>query len=54
MSREDAIKWIDEMKNALVDPVAMLNGVWLRRIVHHIPADVWSQAVAKAAEDLSR
>lgn len=54
MDKETAIKWIDEMKNALVDPVAMLNGVWLRRIVHHIPEDVWMQAVAKATEDLSR
>lgn len=54
MTKSDVIKFIDEQNKALVDPVAMLNFVWLRLIVSSIPQDAWETYVEAAAQVAAR
>lgn len=54
MSRLEAIKLIDDHKNALLDPVAMLHWTWLRVILDQMTDEVWNAAYEKAVPILSR
>ena len=45
MTREEAIKLIDDHKNKLVNPVEMLNWTWLRVIIANINDDAWERAL---------
>ena len=48
MTRKEAIELIDNTKNALIDPVAMLNWTWLRVIINNISDEHWEAATDKA------
>lgn len=54
MNKTDAIKLIDQHKNALVDPVAMLHWTWLRVIVNQIPDHEWEKYLEDAMEVVAR
>ena len=53
MTKEQALKLIDNHKNKLVDPGEMLDWVWLRVIVLQIESEAWENAVAGATKILS-
>jgi len=54
MRKAEAIELIDNHKNKLVDPVAMLHWSWLRVVLHSLPEKEWDAAVEKAVETLSQ
>lgn len=54
MTKEEAIALIDEHKNKLINPVEMLNWVWLRVILLNISEEAWSEALSKAEETLRK
>ena len=54
MNQEQAVKLIDDHKNKLVDPVAMLQWVALRVIVNNVDKDAWAAAADRALEIMSR
>lgn len=54
MTKEEALKMIDEHKNSLINPVNILNWTWLRLIVLHMADGAWDAAVEKATETASR
>ncbi|MGH2638454.1 MAG: hypothetical protein ACRDF4_04130 [Rhabdochlamydiaceae bacterium] len=53
MDKQLAIQMIDAHKNTLIDPVELLNWVWLRVIILSITPQAWEQAVGIATEVLS-
>lgn len=54
MTKEAALKLIDEHKNKLVNPVEMLAWTWLRVIILQISDDSWEVYLGEATEVLSR
>jgi hypothetical protein len=54
MTKIEALRLIDEHKNGLVNPVEMLDWVWLRVIIQEIDDDVWGAAVINATTHLSK
>lgn len=54
MTKQDAIALIDAHKNALLNPVEMLDWTWLRVILMHLHDGAWDAAVENASETLSR
>lgn len=54
MTREEAIAMIDAHKNALLNPVEMLDWTWLRVILSELDAEAWYLACDKATRILSR
>jgi hypothetical protein len=54
MTKEEALRLIDEHKNRLLDPVEMLHWTWLRVIILKIPADEWDKAVEEATKVISQ
>lgn len=54
MTKEEALKLIDDHKNSLLSPVEMLNWTWLRVIVLCIPDKDWEIYTGKATEKLAR
>lgn len=53
MSKEEALKLIDDHKNKLVNPIEMLNWTWLRVTILNIPEDQWNAANISAQGVLS-
>lgn len=54
MNKQDALQLIDNHKNALVDPVALLHWNWLRVIINQISNDEWEKYLEDAMEVVSR
>lgn len=54
MSKEDALKLIDEHKNKLLNPVEMLEWTYLRVIILNVSDEAWSKAADDAMQVLSR
>jgi hypothetical protein len=54
VTKAEALKLIDDHKNVMINPVAMLHWTWLRVIILNITDDQWEQAVGKATETLSQ
>lgn len=54
MTKAEALKLIDDHKNAMINPVAMLHWTWLRVIILSIPDDDWDRYVGAATEVLSQ
>lgn len=54
MNKNEALKLIDNHKNALIDPVAMLHWTWLRVIILQIPDPAWEGYLETAIVDLAR
>lgn len=54
LTREEAIKMIDEHNNKLINPVEMLNWTHLRVMLLHISDDEWVEIYSRAYETLSR
>lgn len=54
MKKIEAIKLIDDHKNKMIDPVAMLHWSWLRVIVLQIPEAEWERYLENAIVVLSR
>jgi len=54
MSKDEALKTIDEYKNKLINPVDMLCWTWLRVIINQIPDDEWDGYVRLATKIMSR
>jgi hypothetical protein len=53
-TKQEALDLIDEHKNRLVDPVAMLRWTILRVTILEIPEGQWDEATYRAAEVCSR
>ena len=53
MDKQAALALIDEHKNKLINPVEMLDWVWLRVIIINVPPASWDEAVAKTELALS-
>lgn len=54
MTKQEALELIDNHKNALIDPVAMLHWTWLRVFILEITDDEWDTIMSRAMETLSR
>jgi hypothetical protein len=54
MSKDEALKLIDNHKNALINPVEMLHWTYLRVIINKITNDEWKSFMDRAAEVLSK
>ena len=54
MTKDEALKMIDNHKNRMVDPVDMLRWTILRVILLKISQEAWDDAVIAAKETLSR
>lgn len=54
MTKEEAIAFIDERKNKIIDPVVMLNYAWLRLIILNININHWNAALGKAEDTLRK
>lgn len=54
MTKQEALKLIDDLNRTIINPVTMLHLVTLRVIIKAISDDEWSNAVTKAEEILSR
>ena len=54
MTQEEAVAMIDKQTNTLVNPVEMLQWVWLRVIINNIPLEVWNQSLERSVPTLSR
>ena len=54
MTKDEALALIDAHKNALLNPVEMLNWTWLRVIVLNLSDDTWAEALERAHGTLSR
>jgi hypothetical protein len=53
MNKQQALKLIDDHKNAMIDPLEMLQWAWLRVIIFQIPEKEWEAYLEKATEVLS-
>ena len=54
MTKEEALKLIDDHKDTLLNPIDMLHWVWVRVILLKIPDEEWQRYVDEAAVVLSR
>lgn len=54
MTQKEAIELIDKHKNQLLNPVDMLDWVWLRVIILKIEPEDWDKALSKAVKVLSQ
>jgi hypothetical protein len=54
MTKDDALKLIDDHKNKLINPVEMLHWTWLRVIILMIEDDEWQGLLKRALPILSR
>jgi hypothetical protein len=54
VTKIEAITLIDAHKNALINPVEMLDWTWLRVIIDNIDDMEWAHAVQDATETLSK
>jgi hypothetical protein len=54
MTKQEALALIDAHKNALINPVAMLNWTWLRLTILHVSEEAWMEAAEAAAKDAAR
>jgi hypothetical protein len=54
MTKEEALKLIDDHKNKLINPVEMLHWTWLRVIIVNLSDEAWFDALAEAQETLSK
>lgn len=52
MTKDEALQLIDDHKNALVDPLAMLHWTWLRVIILAIPDEEWEKYLMEAVKVL--
>lgn len=54
MTKDEALKLIDDHKNKLINPVEMLAWVWLRVLILSITDEEWQALLARAEPVLSR
>jgi hypothetical protein len=54
VSKEDALKLIDDHKNKLINPMEMLHWTWLRVFVFKITDDEWAELERRALPVLTR
>ena len=54
MTKDEALKLIDDHKNKLINPVEMLHWTHLRVIILQIPDNDWDGYLEDAEEILSR
>lgn len=54
MTREEAVRLVDDHKNKLVNPVEMLHWTWLRVIINNLPDEQWDAALSRAHGVLSQ
>ena len=54
MTKNQALKMIDDHKNKMTDPLEMLDWAWLRVIVSEIPDVHWEYATDRAVVILAR
>jgi hypothetical protein len=54
MTRQEAVALIDNHKNALINPVELINWTWLRVIINSLSDEAWEAALEKGLEVLSR
>lgn len=54
MTKQEALRLIDDHKNKLIDPVKMLHWAWLRVIVYNISEVEWEGLLERAEFTLSR
>ena len=53
-ARERFLEMIDNHKNKLINPVEMLDWVWLRVFILNLPEEIFKQTLEKTCEDLSK
>ncbi len=49
MDKDTAIEMIDQIKGSMINPVEMLNWIWLRMIIKEIPQEQWDIYLANVA-----
>jgi hypothetical protein len=54
MTKDEALKLIDNHKNKLINPKELLHWTWLRVTILSMTDEAWAEASAKAEEILSR
>ena len=54
MNREDALRLIDNHKNALLNPVEMLSWTWLRVSIAAATEEEWAVLLERAMEVMSQ
>lgn len=54
MNKAEAMELIEGQIKSVIDPVLLLNWVWLRAIINSIPKDAWETYVEGAAEIFAR
>lgn len=54
MTKDEALALIDKAKEGVIDPVVLLNWVWLRLIILKIDVDAWDEACYRAGEVASQ
>lgn len=47
MTKDDALKFIDDHKSKLINPVEMLHWAWLRVTILNVPDEAWERAEAE-------
>lgn len=52
MTKEQALKLIDDHKNNLINPVEMLKWSWLRLIIHKMSEKDWQKSFERALEEM--
>lgn len=54
MTKEEAVKMIDDHKNVMVNPLDLLKWTWLRVIVNSMDDEEWDELVNRATETLAK
>ena len=54
MNKKQAIALIDKHKNGLINPVEMLDWVWLRVTIDQIKDEEWEKYLESAVEVLAK
>lgn len=54
MSKEEALKLIDDHKNKLINPIDLLNWTWLRVTIAQLSDEAWEACTKDAATILSK
>jgi len=54
MTKNEALQLIDNHRDTMTDPVAMLRWTYLRVVILKLPEETWNVAVDNAEETLSR
>lgn len=54
MTKDEALKLIDDHKNKMINPVEMLKWTWLRVTILNISDEAWDKALAKTVETMGK